>query len=77
MTTLDILKNNLIDRILLTQNEKLLSSVFGIFESSSKEEKISLTSEQIEILMMSENDIRSGDLFSEDDLKSMDNKWIS
>ena len=77
MTTLDILKNNLIDRILLTQNEKLLSSVFGIFESSSKEEKISLTSEQIEILMMSENDIRSGDLFSEDDLKSMDSKWIS
>ncbi len=77
MTTLDILKNNLIDKILATQNEKLLSSLFGIFESSNKEEKIILTSEQLEILMMSENDIKKGNLFSEDDLKSMDNKWIS
>jgi hypothetical protein len=77
MTTLDILKNNLIDKILATQNEKLLSSLFGIFESSNKEEKIILTSEQLEILMMSENDIKKGNLFSEDDLKSMDGKWIS
>ncbi len=77
MTTLENLKNNLIDRILATQNEKLLISIFGIFESSNAEEKISLSSEQIEMLLMSEEDIKNENFYSEDELKGKDKKWLS
>lgn len=77
MTMLENLKNNLIDRILATQNEKLLISIFGIFESSNAEEKISLSSEQIEMLLMSEEDIKNENFYSEDELKGKDKKWLS
>jgi hypothetical protein len=36
-----------------------------------------LDSHQIEMLMMSENDIQQGDLISESDLKDEDSKWMN
>ena len=77
MTTLDILRNNLIDRIIATNNENLLSAIANIFESTQEEEKVQLSSEQIEMLMMSENDIKSGKLISEDDLRKTDLEWLN
>ena len=69
MTTLDILRNSLIDRIIATNNEKLLSAIANIFESTQVEEKVQLSSEQIEMLMMSEYDIKNGKLISEKNTK--------
>ena len=42
MTTLDILRNSLIDKTIATNNEKLLSAIANIFEStqSGKESAI-------------------------------------
>ena len=71
MTTLDILRNSLIDRIIATNNEKFLNAIANIFESTQVEEKVQLSSEQIEMLMMSENDIKSGKIISEDDLRKL------
>ena len=76
MTTLDTIKNNLIDRIIATKNEKLLHAIVAVFESTQSEEKIQLSSEQIEMLMMSENDIQCGKLISEDELNKTDSEWI-
>jgi len=77
MTTLDVLRNNLIDRIIATNNEKLLNAIANIFESTQSEEKVQLSSEQIEMLMMSESDIKSGKLISEDDLRKTDLEWLN
>jgi len=77
MTTLDILRNSLIDRIIATNNEKLLSVIANIFESTQVEEKVQLSSEQIELLMMSENDIISGKHISDDDLRKTDLEWLN
>ena len=77
MTTLDILRNSLIDRIIATNNEKLLSAIANIFESTQVEEKVQLSSEQIEMLMMSEKDIKSGKLISDDDLRKTDLEWLN
>jgi hypothetical protein len=77
MTTLDILRNSLIDRIIATNNEKLLSAIANIFESTQVEEKVQLSSEQIEMLIMSENDIKSGKLISDDDLRKTDLEWLN
>lgn len=77
MTTLEILKNSLIDKILVTNNESLLKAISTIFDSTQKEEKIKLSSEQLEMLLMSENDIKSGKIVSEAELQKMDKEWLN
>jgi hypothetical protein len=77
MKTIDIVKNRLIDRIMVTNNEQLLSAIENIFNSTQTDDKLILDSHQIEILMMSENDIQQEDLISESDLKDEDSKWMN
>lgn len=72
MTSLDSIKNRLIDRILAASNEKLLEAIENIFVSIQKEEVVSLSSEQIEMLLMSEQDIKNGNLVSESELDKLD-----
>ena len=77
MTGIDSIKNNLIDRILATRNEKLLKAISNIFESTQTDDIVSLTSEQIEILLMSDKDIESGNIISESELNDVDSKWLN
>ena len=77
MDTLDSLKNNLIEKIIATQNEKLLSALISIFEVSKSEEKISFSSAQLEMLNMSEEDIKYGRLYTEEDIEKLDSKWMN
>ena len=76
MTTLDGIKNRLTDRILAAKNEKLLEAIEKIIISTSKEENISLTSEQVEMLMMSEQDSKYGNIVSESELDKSDKQWL-
>ncbi|MFA5299239.1 MAG: hypothetical protein WC389_13705 [Lutibacter sp.] len=77
MTGIDKIKNNLIDRILATRNEKLLKAISYIFESTQSDDILSLTSEQIEMLLMSDKDIENGNIISESDLNDADSKWLN
>jgi len=77
MRAIDNIKNSLIDRILATKNERLLEALNSIFDSTQTEEIISLSSEQIEMLSMSEKDIQSGKFISENELKKLDSEWLS
>ena len=77
MTTLEILKNSLIDKIIATKNEKLLQTLANIFESTQPEETIQLSSKQIEMLMMSEDDIKHEKLILEDELRKIDLEWLN
>ena len=77
MTALENIKNRLIDRILATKNEKLLEAISNILESTQSQEIISFSSEQIEMLMMSEQDIEKGNIISESELEKSDSKWLS
>ncbi len=76
MKTLEKIKTRLIDRIMLTENEKLLSAIEEILSATQDEEKMNLTSEQIEMLMMSEKDIENNNLISEDELTKQDQEWM-
>ena len=76
MTALENIKNSLIDRILATKNEKLLEAIDRIFASTQTEEIISLSSEQIEMLSMSERDIEAGNFISESELNKRDSEWL-
>jgi hypothetical protein len=77
MTGIETIKNNLIDRILATRNEKLLQAISNIFESTQTDDMVSLSSEQIEMLLMSEKDIENGNLISESELDESDSKWLN
>ncbi len=77
MTALENIKNSLIDRILATKNEKLLEAIDRIFASTQTEEIVSLSSEQIEMLSMSERDIEAGNFISESELNKRDSEWLS
>jgi hypothetical protein len=77
MNALENIKNSLIDRILATRNEQLLEAIKSIFDSTQSEEIISLSTEQIEMLSMSEKDIEDGKLVSESELSKRDSKWLS
>ena len=77
MNALENIKNSLIDRILASRNEQLLEAIKNIFDSNPSEEMVSLTTEQREMLAMSENDIENGKLVSEAELSERDSKWLS
>lgn len=76
MTTIQETKNRLINRILATKNEDLLIAVDTIFATAQPSEILSLTPEQIEMLLMSELDIASGNLISEEELDKLDAEWM-
>ena len=76
MEALDNIKNSLIDRIKSTENKQLLQAINSIFESTQTDSLISLRSEQIEMLMMSEKDIENGNLVSESKLGKSDDEWL-
>ncbi|MEL1252498.1 hypothetical protein AAEO57_01815 [Flavobacterium sp. DGU38] len=64
MNALDNIKKNiLIDSILESKNERLLEAINSIFDSTQSEEIVSLSSEQIEMLLMSEEDIQMENSF--------------
>ncbi len=77
MKGIESIKNNLIDRILATRNEKLLQAISTIFESTQNDDVLLLSSEQIEMLLMSEKDIESGNIISESELNDSDSKWLN
>jgi len=76
MTTLDSIKNRLVDRILAVQDEKFLEAVERIFVTTQKEEIVKLYPEQIEMLMMSDADIAEGNVVSESELEKLDSKGL-
>jgi hypothetical protein len=74
MTALENIKNKVIDRVMVTQNKKLLKAIYSILESTQPDEVMTLSSEHIEMLMMSEKDIESGNIISESELDELDAK---
>lgn len=76
MTRLDTLKNRLIDSIMASKNEKLLSSLEGIMTSVNDKEPIDFSSEQLEMLMLAEEDIKAGRFLSQEELDNQDAEWL-
>jgi hypothetical protein len=54
-----------------------LSALVSIFEASKSEEKISFNSAQLEMLNRSEEEIKYGCLYSEEDIEKLDSKWMN
>jgi hypothetical protein len=77
MATVDTLRNDLIDKLLSISNKDYLQALNKLVEnSSSAQEKVQLTEEQILMLQLSDDDIKAGRLTSQQDLDKSDLEWL-
>lgn len=77
METTDILRNNIIDKLLTISDEDDLSAIYQLVErSSSDNDTVKLTQEQILMLQLSDKDILNGKLISQDQLDKEDLQWV-
>ncbi len=78
MASIELIKTRLIDRIIATSNLNLLEAIENILTSTqdSADEVYELTSEQIEMMMMSEEDIKYGRLITQEELEKSDKEWL-
>lgn len=75
--TLDQFKTKHYGKIGTEKRDELDKTINIIFDSTQSKEIISLSSEQIEMLLMSEEDIQSGKLISESELNKRDQKLFN
>ena len=77
-TQADVIRNGIIDRLLMISDESDLMNILRIVENhSDKQEKINLTQEQKLMLELSESDIQYGRLISQEDLDKKDLEWLN
>jgi len=77
MSTTDILRNDIIDKLLTINNKDYLSALYQLVSTSSMEQDIvQLTEEQVLMLQLSDNDIKSGKLISQNQLDKDDLVWL-
>lgn len=77
MRTTDILRNNIIDKLLTITNKDYLSALYQLVKTSSVDkDTVKLTEEQILMLQLSDKDIKSGKLISQSQLDKNDLQWL-
>ena len=77
MSTTDILRNNIIDKLLTINNKDYLSALFQLVNSSSvSPDTVILSEEQILMLQFSDLDIQNGRLIEQDHLDKNDLQWL-
>jgi hypothetical protein len=78
MATVDKIRTGLIDKILSINNKDFLEALDKLITSSKSEsEIIELTGEQKIMLEMSENDIKTGKLISQDAMTKRNLEWLN
>ncbi|OFY83033.1 MAG: hypothetical protein A3F72_18715 [Bacteroidetes bacterium RIFCSPLOWO2_12_FULL_35_15] len=77
MSTTDILRNNIIDKLLTISNKDYLSALYQLVKTSAVDKDIvELPEEQILMLQLSDEDIKNGKLISQAQLDKDDLKWL-
>ena len=78
MATVDKIRSGLIDKILSIKNKDVLMALDNLISSSSTENEIvELTTAQKEMLEMSEADIESGRLISQEAMDKRNLEWLN
>jgi len=77
MSTTDILRNNIIDKLLTITNREYLSALYKLINVNTIEkDSVKLTEEQILMLQLSDKDIKNGKLISQNQLDKEDLQWL-
>jgi hypothetical protein len=77
MNRADILRNNIIDKLLTISNKDYLLALYQLVESSAVDNDIvKLSDEQILMLKLSDKDIEAGRIISQEELDKSDMQWL-
>mgnify|MGYP004078944453 FL=1 len=71
------MRNSLISKILTIKDKSILTAIEDLVNSSSKNQKVELTEEQILMLEMSEKDIKEGNVISQEELFKREREWLN
>lgn len=78
MSTIDNIRNGLIDKILSIKNKDFLLALDKLIASSASSfDLVELTNEQKTMLEMSEDDIKNGELISQDAMNKRNLEWLN
>lgn len=78
MATVDKIRTGLIDKILSIRNKDFLEALDNLISSSKSESEIvELTDEQKTMLEMSEDDIKTGKLISQEAMNKRNIEWLN
>ena len=77
MARVDNIRNALISKLLTIKDQDILSAIDRLVTSSTKEQKVELTEEQILMLNMSEDDIKNGKVISQNELFEKERAWLN
>ena len=77
MARVDNIRNALISKLLTIKDQDILSAIDRLVTSSTKEQKVELTEEQILMLKMSEDDIKNGKVISQNELFEKERAWLN
>ena len=78
MATVDKIRSQLIDKILAIKNKDFLEALDKLVaSSSSSSDLVELSSEQKEMLQMSEKDIEDGRLISQEAMNKRNLEWLN
>jgi hypothetical protein len=77
MAAIDNLRNDIIDKLLTISNKDYLSAIYQLIDKSTVDnDVVNLSQEQILMLKLSDKDIQSGNLISQDELDKQDIAWL-
>ncbi|MCB0480875.1 MAG: hypothetical protein KDC83_05550 [Flavobacteriales bacterium] len=76
MATVDNIRNSLISKLLTIRDKDILNAIDKLVSVSAKNSKVELTPAQIEMLEMSEEDIKNGNVISQDELFEREREWL-
>jgi hypothetical protein len=78
MSTIEITRNKIIDKLLVISNKRYLEAILQIVDNSpSLIEKVELMPSQMEMLRMSEDDYKNGRVISQEQLDNEDKEWLA
>jgi hypothetical protein len=78
MATVEKIRNGLIEKIMTIRNKDFLLALDNLITSSSAEgDTVELTPEQIQMLQMSEEDIKAGRLISQEAMDKRNMEWLN
>lgn len=78
MKSIDNIRNSLIDKLQSINNKDVLEAIDKLISTSKiNSEDIEFTEEQITMLEMSENDIKNGNVISQEAMNKRNFEWLN
>ncbi len=77
MENLENLRASLVQKIFSTNNLNLLEALNKIFTSTEEEKKYMLSENQKKLLLVAEEQIKYGEVVSDEELRKLDEEWMS